>query len=133
MIKLIDILEESLSPQWVAAEEQQLLQRVGNWNFFKNNPYDPWEDSLFQKSLKDINISDIIYLETPNKDKLDKFGDFIEKIPKNEWDTNFPVAIEYKGKMYLLDGHHRVELAKRAGKTTTKIAVKNVTNKYIND
>jgi hypothetical protein len=131
-MKLIDILlKEAQSPQWIAQEEQQILQRIGNWNYFKKDPSDPWEPSFFSKSIKDVKISDIIYTETPSEDKLKKYGDYIEKdTPKNEYDTKFPVAIEYQGKIYLLDGHHRVELAKRAGKTTIKIAIKNVTDKY---
>lgn len=130
MISLVNLILESYTPQWVTQEEQQVLQRVGNWNFFKKDPKDPWEPSFFSQSLEDINISDINLSEKPSEDKLKKYGNFVEKTAKDKFDTDFPVAIKYKGKVYLLDGHHRVELAKRAGRSNIKIAVKDVTDKY---
>jgi hypothetical protein len=131
MIRLIDLLREDNTPGYVTAEEQQLLQRVGNWNYFKTNPGNPWEDSKFRESVQNIKIKDIIYLESPSDEKLSKLGNYITKGKFNsDWDTDFPVGINYKGKIYLLDGHHRVELAKRAGKSTIKVAVKNINNKY---
>ena len=127
MIRLIDLLKEINTPEYVAAEEQQLLLRIGNWNYFKTNPGDPWEDSKFRESIKNIKLKDIIYLESPSDEKLSKLGNYIPKDKFNsDWDTNFPVGIDYKGKIYLLDGHHRVELAKRAGKSTINMAIKNI-------
>jgi hypothetical protein len=38
-------------------EEQQLLQRRGNWNYFKEDPSDPWAPSTFSQNIKDININ----------------------------------------------------------------------------
>lgn len=131
MIRLIDLLKEANTPGYVTAEEQQVLQRVGNWNYFKINPGDPWEDSAFKESIQNIKVRDIIYLESPSDEKLNKLGSYVPKDKSNnDWDTNFPVGINYKGKIYLLDGHHRVELAKRAGEPTIKMAVKDVTGKY---
>lgn len=126
MIKLTDILKEVVNKQSIL-DQQQLLQRVGNWNFFKSDVSDPMEPSKFSESMEYVNIENIVPLETPQQSKLDTMGDYTERTPKDKWDTNFPVGIRYNDeKVYILDGHHRIELAKRAGKTTVRIAVKDM-------
>ena len=127
MIKLIDILLEVVNRQSIL-DQQQLLQRIGNWNFFKSDVSDHFEPSKFGESMEYVDIENIVSLETPQQSKLDTMGDYIERIPKDKWDTNFPIGIRYDdGKVYILDGHHRIELAKRAGKNTVRIAVKDMT------
>jgi len=123
------IIKESLySDGYVIQEEGMLLDRVGNTNFFKENPYDPWAHSLLNVSLVELDPNDIEYNETPSESKLEKMGNYKEP-DYNEYSTGFPIAISYKGRIILLDGHHRVELAKRAKKRIL-VAVKNVDDKY---
>jgi len=96
----------------------------GNTNFFKENPYDPWERSTLRDSLKWIPIKDITYTETPLESKVESKE--YEEPEYNKYSTEFPIAVELKGTIYLLDGHHRLERAKRAGKETIQVAVKDI-------
>ena len=118
------------SDGYIQQEEGMLLQRVGNWNYFKEkDPYDPWEPSKLNDSIRRVKLSDLIMSETPSESKLSRMGDY-QQPEYTKYSTHWPVAIEYRGKLVLLDGHHRVELAKRAGEEYMDIAVKNRDNIY---
>lgn len=125
MIKNWKLFEAEYSNLVISQEEGMILQRVGNTNYFKKNMSDPWEPSTLKQSIEDIEINSVITSETPSDKKLQKYGNYIEPI-YNRFDTGYPIAIRYKGRIILLDGHHRLEMAKRAGFTHMKIAVKNI-------
>ena len=106
-------------------EESSKLQRWGNTNYFKEDPSDAWGKSSLRDSVREVNVNDIIPYETPAESRLKNMGKY--KSPEyGEYDTGSPVAIRLNNKIILLDGHHRLELAKRAGKETIKVAIKDV-------
>lgn len=110
---------------YIVQEEGIKLSRWGNWNYFKNDPSNTDEESTIRDSVEDIDISKIISTETVSELRLEKKGEYIK--PKyDEYSTGYPVAIRVKGSILLLDGHHRLELAKRAGESTIKVAIKDL-------
>lgn len=123
-------LKESIhNITYVQQSEGLLLSRVGNTNYFKENPYDPWEKSKLRDSIVSIDPNIIVYTEKPSEEKMNKMGRY-EHPTYRQYDTHWPIAIQYRGKIILLDGHHRVELAKRSNIKSIDIAVKNVDNIY---
>lgn len=117
------------SELFIIQEEGQKLQRWGNTNYFKEDPSDAWGKSSLRDSLQDVNVNDLITYEKPSEERLTKMGEY--KSPEyNQYSTGFPIAIKLNNKIILLDGHHRLELAKRNGQKTIKIAVKDITDKY---
>jgi len=117
------------SESFIVQEEGQKLQRWGNTNYFKEDPSDAWVKSALRDSVQDIDIDNIITSETPIESRLEKMGEY-ESPEYGQYSTDFPIAIKLNEKTILLDGHHRVELAKRAGQKTIKVAVKDVNDKY---
>lgn len=123
------LFQTAYTDTYVIQEEGNKLARQGNTNFFKEDPTNPWGKSALRDSVQVIELSDIETTETPSEDRISKYGEY-KKPEYNEYSTGFPIAIQYKGRIILLDGHHRVEMAKRAGEKDIQIAIKNVDNIY---
>lgn len=124
-IKSWKIFESERSLLNIVQEEGRTLQQVGNTNYFKNNMFEPWEPSKLRDSIENVDVSSILTYETPSEDKLKRYGEY--RLPEySRLDTHYPIAIRYNNQIILLDGHHRLELAKRAGQKTILVGVKDI-------
>jgi hypothetical protein len=110
----------------IIENESMLYNRYKGSNYFKKDPSDMFAPSTIKDSIEDINPDELIFTELgQSQEKLIKMGDY--KIPEyNKYSTDYPIGFRYKNKIYLLDGHHRVSLAKRDNITSIKVAIKNI-------
>ena len=109
----------------ITQDESTKLMKCGNTNYFKKNIYDLFEPSKLKDSIENLDVDSIKTFETPSEEKLNRYGEY--KIPEyRRLDSGYPVAIRYRNQIILLDGHHRLELAKRAGQKTIEVAVKDI-------
>jgi hypothetical protein len=126
-----DYINENYSINNIIEEEGRILFSVGSFNYFKDEHEmnDPWATSHLKNSIEEVPIQKIKVSQRVSLDKLKKMGAY-KKPSYSKYDTHHPVAIKYKRDIILLDGHHRLELAKKAGEKFIEIAIKDVTDKY---
>lgn len=125
IIKNWRIFESEQNLLNIVQDEGRTLQQVGNSNYFKDNMFDPWAPSKLRDSIENVDVFSVLTYETPSEEKLKKYGEY--KLPEyDRYSTGYPIAIRYNNKIILLDGHHRLELAKRSGQKTIPIAIKNL-------
>lgn len=110
----------------VIQNESETYNRYKGYNYFKEDPSDMFSPSSIRDSVEEVDPNDIIFTETgQSKEKIAKMGKY--KTPEyDRYSTGYPIAFRYKNKIYLLDGHHRVTLAKQDNVGKIKVAIKDI-------
>jgi hypothetical protein len=126
--EIYSINEGNYSITYIVQEELQKLMRLGPSMYFKkdNNMF---SKSDLKKSVENLPINKIEVTSNLLDHKLKGMGKW-KKPSYGKYSTDFPIAIRYKREIYLLDGHHRLELAKQDGERYMEVAVKDVTEEY---
>lgn len=128
MLTLEEYINEiSSGVSHIIEDEGRKLQRLGNTNYFKDDDDvdKPWAKSNLRDSIERVNVNDIETTERTSSSKLSRMGMY--KIPEyGKYSTEYPIAIEIRNTLYLIDGHHRLELAKRAGEKYIEVAIKKI-------